>query len=102
MGNGQWRVPPCPPPSSSPADSPRCPLPTGAWSQVPGAAPCCCFASAHSLLCEKVCKAVEILLLILLPLAWGLAVERAFEHLRRRRTGDQGRQGSTRQDDWVI
>jgi hypothetical protein len=44
-------------------------------------------------------KFIEISLLIVMPLAWGLAVEFFFERLRRRR--GEARNSSTH-DDWVI
>lgn len=34
-------------------------------------------------------KALEIVLLIVVPAAWGLAVEFVFEHIRRRRAAGQ-------------
>jgi len=36
-------------------------------------------------------KLVQVILLVALPLAWGLGVEWVFEHLRRRRASGQGR-----------
>lgn len=43
-------------------------------------------------------KTLEILLLIALPLVWGLLVEWVFEQLRRRRTNAAGRDHTTRDD----
>lgn len=43
----------------------------------------------------------QVVLLVLLPLAWGLAVEYAFERFRRRRGGSPRPEGDDSHD-WII
>jgi hypothetical protein len=47
-------------------------------------------------------KVLEILLLIFLPLVWGLGVEFAFERIRRRRSAVRDAEANGGPNDWTI